>query len=175
MGNQIQTKKRASKMSKRTLELRAQLWPELDESVLWDRTKAKGFTTIPRTMPLILNIMDDLAGKGTPISKAYLGLWCRVFDEGMLELKDYQELSSEAGFTGQRAIHTWKQRMSLLVKLGFIKAEPGQKGDYDYVLLINPYYVIREHYDSGKIQKAKYIAFYSRAQAVGAVDLKSPS
>lgn len=174
MANKIQTKKRASKMSKRTLDLRAQLWPELDESVLWDRTKAKGFTTIPRTMPFILDIMDDLAGKGTPISKAYLGLWCRVFDEGMLELKDYQDLASESGFTGQRAVHTWKQRMSILARLGFIKAESGQKGDYDYVLLINPYHVIKEHYDSGSVQKAKYIAFYSRAQAVGAVDLVDP-
>jgi hypothetical protein len=61
--------------------------------------------------------------------------------------------------------------MSILVKLGFIRAESGQKGEYDYILLLNPYHVIKEHYESGNVQKAKYIAFYSRAQAVGAVDL----
>lgn len=171
MPTKIQTKKRASKMSKRTLELRGQLWPDLDESLLWDRTRAKGFTTIPRTMPFILDIMDDLAGKGTPVSKAYLGLWCRIFDEGMLELKDYHDLASESGFTGQRAVHTWKQRMSILVELGFIKAESGQKGDYDYILLLNPYNVIKSHYDSGNVSKPKYIAFFSRAQAIGASDL----
>lgn len=171
MTTKMQTKKRASKMSKRTLDLRGQLWPDLDESVLWDRTKAKGFSTIPRTMPFILDIMDDLAGKGTPVSKAYLGLWCRVFDEGMLELKSYQDLASESGFTGQRSVHTWKQRMSILVELGFIKAEPGQKGEYDYLLLLNPYHVIKKHYESGKVQKTKYIAFYARAQEIGANDL----
>src|SRR5690554_2498682 len=106
MPTKIQTKIRSSKMSNRTFELRGQLWPDLDESLLWDRTRAKGFTTIPRTMPFILDIMDDLAGKGTPVSKAYLGLWCRIFDEGMLELKDYHDLASESGFTGQRAVHT---------------------------------------------------------------------
>jgi hypothetical protein len=158
-------------MSNRTLALRSQLWPDLDESDLWLRTKSKGFTTIPRTMPLILDIMDDLAGKGKPVSKAYLGLWCRVFDEGMLELKSYEDLASESGFTGQRSMHTWKQRMSILVKLGFIKAELGPRGEYDFVLLLNPDHVIKSYYSDGKVQKAKYNSFFARAQDVGAEDL----
>jgi len=61
--------------------------------------------------------------------------------------------------------------MSILVELGFIKAESGQKGDYDYILLLNPYNVIKSHYDSGNVSKPKYIAFFSRAQAIGASDL----
>ena len=40
------------------LKLRDQLWPGLDEARLWTRLKKDGFTTIPRTMPLILQIMD---------------------------------------------------------------------------------------------------------------------
>jgi len=167
-----QTKKRASKMSKRTLDLRSQLWPELDESQLWKRTTAKGFTTIPRTMPHILDIMDDLAGKGTPVSKVYLSLWCRVFDEGMLEIKSYDDLAFEAGFSGQRAITTWKQRMYLLVELGFIRAEKGARGEFDYLLLLNPYPIIKLLYNDKKIQKQKYIALFARAQEVGATDLK---
>jgi len=159
-------------MTKRTLELRAQLWPELDGSLLWDRTTAKGFTTIPRTMPHILDIMDDLAGKGTPVSKVYLSLWCRVFDEGMLEIKSYEDLAFEAGFSGQRAVTTWKQRMALLVDLGFVRAETGARGEYDYLLLLNPYPIIKTLYETNKIQKQKYITLYSRAQEVGASDLQ---
>lgn len=166
-----QTKKSASKMTKRTLELRAQLWPELDESSLWNRNTAKGFTTIPRAMPHILDILDNLAGKGTPVSKVYLSLWCRVFDEGMLEIKSYEDLASESGFSGQRAVTTWKQRMALLVNMGFIKAEEGSRGEYDYVLLLNPYPIIKSLHESTKIQKMKYIALFSRAQEIGAQDL----
>lgn len=167
-----QTAKRASKMTKRTLELRAQLWPELDEKLLWNRNTAKGFTTIPRTMPHILDIMDDLAGKGKPVSKVYLSLWCRVFDEGMLEIKSYEDLSFEAGFSGQRAVTTWKQRMALLVELGFVLVEPGTRGEYDYVLLLNPYPIIKKLYEANKIQKQKYIRLFSRALEVGATDLQ---
>ncbi|MDX2506095.1 MAG: hypothetical protein QNL62_16680 [Gammaproteobacteria bacterium] len=166
-----QTKKRASKMSKRTLELRAQLWPELDESLLWNRTKATGFTTLPRTMPHMLVIMDDLAGKGTPVARVYLSLWCRVFDEALIEIKDYKDLAYEAGFNGQRAVTMWKQRMNLLVKLNFILAEEGTGGEFDYVLLLNPYPIIQNHYDAGNVQKHKYISLFNRSQTIGATDL----
>lgn len=165
------TKKRASKMSTRTLKLRKQLWPELDEALLWNRNSAKGFTTIPRTMPHLFEIMDDLGGKGTPVSRSYFSLWCRVFDESLIEIKNYKELAYEAGFSGQRAETQWKQRMALLVELGFILAEEGTGGKYDYVLLLNPYNVIQHHYDAGKIQKHKYIALFNRSQEVGATEL----
>jgi len=81
------TKKRASKMSARTIKLREQLWPTLDETLLWDRTTAKGFCTLPRTMPHIFEIINDLGGKGTPLSRVYFSLWCRGFDESLIEIK----------------------------------------------------------------------------------------
>lgn len=167
-----QAKTRAAKIKRRTLRLRAELWPKLDDELLWNRTTAKGFTTIPRAMPHILDIMDDVAGKGTPVSKVYLSLWCRVFDEGMLEVKNYGDLAFEAGFSGQRAVTTWKQRMASLVKLGFVFAEKGSHGEYDYLLLLNPYLVIKMLYEDNKVQKNKYITLISRMQEIGATDLQ---
>lgn len=167
-----QTKKRASKMSKRTTELRDQLWPSFDQSKLWNRTTAKGFTTIPRAMPHLLEILDDLAGKGKPVSKVYLSLWCRVFDESFVEIKSYADLAYEGGFNGQRAVTMWRQRMKSLVDLGFILAEPGPGGEFDYVLLLNPFHVVKDYYEKKSIQKHKYTALFSRALDVGATDLQ---
>lgn len=166
-----QTKKRASKISTRTLKLRKELWPDLDDSLLWDRTIAKGFTTLPRTMPHIFEILDDLGGKGTPLSRVYFSLWCRVFDEALVEVKSYADMAYEAGFSGQRAVTLWKQRMSSLVDLGFVLAEQGTGGKYDHILLLNPYKIIKRHYESGDIQKHKYIVLFTRAQEIGATDL----
>jgi hypothetical protein len=115
--------------------------------------------------------MDDLAGKGTPVSKVYLSLWCRVFDECLLEIKSYDDLAFEAGFSGQRAVTTWKQRMAKLVELGFILAEEGPRGEYDYLLLLSPYPIIKHLYEKKKIQKQKYITLFSRSQEIGATDL----
>lgn len=158
-------------MSIRTLKLRKQLWPNLDESSLWIRTIAKGFTTLPRTLPHMLEIMDDLSGKGTPVSKVYLSLWCRVFDESLIEIKSYTHMAYEAGFSGQRAVTMWKSRMALLVESGFILAEEGAGGKYDYILLLNPYPIIKQRYEAGDILKLKYIALFNRAQEIGAAEL----
>lgn len=172
MTTKKQAVKRASKMKSRAIGLRDQLWPDLDEAVLWDRKTAKGFCTVPRTMPHMLEIIDDLAGKGTPVSRVYLSLWCRVFDEGMIELKSYEDMAYEAGFSGQRAVTAWKQRMAKLANLELILAQPGPRGDYDYILLPNPYIIIKQHHNANLVQKTKYIALYGRAQEVGATDLE---
>ena len=65
----------------------------------------------------------------------------------------------------------WKQRMNLLVKLNFILAEEGTGGGFDYVLLLNPYPIIQNHYDAGNVQKHKYISLFNRSQTIGATDL----
>ena len=65
-------------MAKRQLELRQSLWPEVTDDWLWSRHTHDGFTSLPKGMPLILTIMDDLS-KGQPVSSTYLELWCRTF------------------------------------------------------------------------------------------------
>lgn len=47
--------------------MRAHLWPNLDEKCLWLRTDKtrKGFTTMPRTMALIINMIDDISKQVT--------------------------------------------------------------------------------------------------------------
>lgn len=153
------------------LKLREQLWPAIDEHRLWVRTRHHGYTTLPRTMPYMLRIMDDLSN-GMPVSMTYLSLWCRVFDESMVVIDKPHELIFEAGFSGQRADGTWRSRMKTLVELGFIEAKEGTSGPYHYVLILNPYKVIKTLQKEGKIQEAKYRALYNRAHDVGAEDLE---
>ena len=43
-----------SAITKKQLALRDQLWPGV-QPILWDRKANKGFATIPKTMPIILN------------------------------------------------------------------------------------------------------------------------
>lgn len=52
----------------RRLELRDQLWPDAS-SVVWNRKEEKGFCTIPRTLPLVMTLIDQLE-KGKDASRA---------------------------------------------------------------------------------------------------------
>ncbi|AEF05812.1 hypothetical protein [Alteromonas naphthalenivorans] len=163
---------RSTKVKKQKMALRDQVWGKVDESRLWDRTKNNGFTTLPRTFPLLAQIMDDLADKGKPVFNTYLALWCRVFDESFIEIKSSIQLATESGFASQRAVTTWNGRMSKLAELGFIEVESGPLGEFQYVLIYNPYILIKEYYDKGEVQKGKYLALFTRSQEVGAKDLE---
>lgn len=163
-------KKVASKLTSRKRgEMRSRFWPEIDESRLWIRTRNQGFTTLPRTFTLIARILDRLSGKGVPLADTYLTLWCWVFDEAMVEIRNPKEFAFESGFTGARAEATWKSRMRRLEELGFIKSKPGIAGEFQYVLLMNPLHVIRETYE-GKEHDEAYNALVSRMLQVGADD-----
>jgi hypothetical protein len=168
--NVKQTKSRNKKIAKKIQAMRDQLWPNANQFNLWDRKIRNGYTTLPRTMPLILQIMDDLSN-GKPVSSTYLSLWCRVFDEGMVTITNPTEIAFEVGFTGQRAVNTWVSRMKILMDLGFIDAKEGSSGPYNYVLIWNPYHIIKKHFEAGAVQPKYYTALVQRALDIGANDL----
>tara|TARA_R110001592_G_C13179697_1_gene750718 strand:+ start:2073 stop:2702 length:630 start_codon:yes stop_codon:yes gene_type:complete len=169
--NKKQVANRKSKYSKKKLVLRQQLWGDIAKELLWERNTHDGYTTLPRTLPIMFLIMDDLADKGKPISSTYFSLWARVFDECFIEVKSSDDLAFESGFSGQRAVSTWKQRMKKLIELGFIDVKSSGANEFGYVLLYNPYNLIKKFHQLNKIQDAKYNALFARALDVGANDL----
>src|SRR5882672_8579876 len=103
--NQV-IEKPKSLIALRQLELRKVLWPNAKPEHLWLRAVRDGFTTIPRTLPLIFHVMDAMS-KGKPVSSTYFDLWCRAYDECFVTLNKHREMAFHAGFSGQRAEQTW--------------------------------------------------------------------
>lgn len=160
-----------SVIARKQLLQREQLWPGA-EPWLWQRKLNKGFATIPKTMPIILQIMDDLSN-GKPLSATYLGLWCETWDNSMVNISKHHEMAHAAGFTGQRAVYTWSGRMQLLQSLSFIDIKPGRSGAISHVILWNPHRVIRYHHDKKTpgLVEANYNALLERAIDIGANDM----
>ena len=157
-------------VSDRRKQLRQQLWPEISEDNLWLRKQRQGFTTVPRSMNLIGRIMDQHSGKGFPVQQTYFTLWCWVFDEGIVEIRNPREFAYESGFSGPRGEATWRSRMRRLQELGFIQAKPGLTGDFQFVLIMNPFIAIENLY-LGKPKDVAFSALLSRMAQVGANDL----
>lgn len=155
----------------RQLEARAKIWPDVTNHMLWDRTERDGFSTVPRAMPLIMNIMDGLSEKGFPIGQTYIEMWCRLYDELFLTLNRPEEMAFYAGFTGQRAVRTWKDRVKRLAALGFIDLKSGPLGDMSYAIFFNPYHIIKRAYVNGNVAEDKYRALVIRANEIGSFDL----
>jgi hypothetical protein len=163
--------RQADAIAKRQLAQRDALWPGAEPN-LWNRKINKGFATIPKTMPLILQAMDELS-KGKPLSPTYLGLWCATWDNSMVNVAKHQEMAHASGFSGQRAEYTWAGRMKLLQDLYFINIKPGKSGPISHVLIWNPHYVIRWHHlnKTPGLVEATYNALLERALEIGANDM----
>ncbi|MBB92985.1 MAG: hypothetical protein CML68_00035 [Rhodobacteraceae bacterium] len=155
---------------KKQLEIRAKLWPELNSKMLWSMD-SDGWVAVPRLMPLMMSIMDDLSGKGYPVSRTYLEMWARLRDEQFLTLNRPEEMAFHAGFEGQRALRTWKDRVQRLANLGFIGLKPGPLGDLSYAVFFNPYHVVKRAYLNGDVQERKWQALVVRANEVRSFDL----
>lgn len=163
-------KTKAQLMLEKRIALREQLWPEVTNDELWLRQAHDGFTTIPRTMPMLIDLMDDMS-KGLPLGATYLALWCYVWDDCFVTIKDPRGMAYEIGFSGQRSESTWEKRMGILEELGFVQSKRTPSGKFGHVLILNPYKVIYKLYKEGKIQQAKFEALYARTQEVQASDL----
>ena len=163
-------KNAARSILQRQLDARRKLWPDLADGSLWNMDK-EGWVALPRLMPLMLSIMDDLSGKGFPVGRTYLELWSRIrVEESFLALNRPEEMAFHAGFEGQRALRTWKDRMHRLGELGFIGLKPGPLGDLSYAVIYNPYHIIKRAYLAGQVQENKWQALVIRANEVSAFD-----
>lgn len=169
--SQVGSARSRSAIVRKNLDLQEQLWPGAAER-LWDRSHHRGFTTLPRTMPLIMRIMDGLAPKGQPISSTYFALWCAAWDSPFVVLRP-RELAYASGFGGQRAEHTWSGRMRLLQRLHFVDIKAGKAGDFTYALIFNPHLVVREHQKSRTpgLDQTAVAALIDVAHEIGAKDM----
>ncbi|MDE0344478.1 MAG: hypothetical protein OXI66_01680 [Boseongicola sp.] len=168
-----ESKKRLSKIARQKLRMRDTLWPELDEARLWSRERSDGWLSVPRPMPLLMKIMDSLS-KGKPVSSTYLDLWCRTYDDSFIIANKDREMAYFSGFSGERAVRTWTMRMRTLKDLGFIDIKSGPNGPISYVLIFNPYLVVRQLYEAGQINESFFNSLAQRMIEIGAHDLSDP-
>ena len=165
------TTREASAITKKQLAMRNLHWPG-KETWLWNRKANKGFTTIPKTMPLILKIMDEMT-KGAPVSSTYLTLWCHTWDNSYVILNKHGDMANASGFGGQRGIHTWATRMKKLQQLKFIDIKPGKSGPMSNAIIWNPHFILRWHHSvkTPGLTAASYAALLETALEIGAGDM----
>jgi hypothetical protein len=116
-------------------------------------------------------IIDSLS-KNKPCGLTYFVLWCRAWDDPLLTIENPAVFAAEAGFSGERAVITWRQRMKTLKDLGFIACKEGATGEYHYVLILNPHLVIWKERD--KIAQSLVMKLFDRGHEIGAKDLIDP-
>ena len=163
------SRKTRSKIDRRIKKLRDSLWADA-ETRIWKYEDSSGWLNIPRSMPVILRILDSLT-KGQPVSSTYLELWCRTYNNGFIAANRAREMAFFSGFDGERAQRTWLSRIRKLHELGFIEVKEGPSGPVSYILINNPYTALKQLRDDGKIFEPFWNALIERMIDIGASDL----
>ena len=168
------------------MDLRDSMWPDADER-LWHRKAYGGFITIPKTLPLLGRLMDEMS-KNFPVSETYKALWCWTWDNNaFVRLNKMDELAFAAGFNGQRGLRTLQDRLKRLETLGFVELKAAGNNKMAFAFLPNPHVIIFKHFDALKsptastadkrlaqgLQEATFNAFLARAQELGCNDVKA--
>ena len=136
---------------------------------IWDRVKHPGYVAIPRILPLAMQAIDNQT-KGNPAGHVYFCLWARSPDYSLITIDSPHTFAIEAGFSGERAVDTWKSRIKSLEELSFIKTFPGSFGELSYIVLYDPVTVLAYLWSLEKIQKDLYLRIHSRAMEIGALE-----
>jgi hypothetical protein len=166
MPNSKQTAARRLNMADRAAKLMEIHFPAFPKERIWHRKQNDGFTTLPRTLPIVLQVIDEQS-KGQPAGHTLFCLWSRSPDHSLLAIDSLATFAAEAGFKGKRAIDTWRRRMKLLRSLGFILTKEGASGEFHYVLLLNPNVAVEVLRQQGKVQDLLYGRFRDRLIEVG--------
>ena len=167
MANGKQAKTRRLKMSERAQQQMQLLFPGMPEAWVWRRSTNDGYSTVPRTLPIVMQGVDDQS-KGQPAGHVLFCLWARSPDHPLVTIENPSTFAAEAGFMGELALDTWRRRMRRLRELNLIATKEGASGEFHYVLLLNPNAALRWMKESGLVQDVLYARFMDRLIDVGA-------
>lgn len=178
--NVKQAHKKGEKAKQTNIDLRKVHWADVKDEDIWllsNEHKRFGFAQVPRTLSLVINIINDIAkkkyGKAIPAGKTYFALWLHHYGEGLVRIASEAQIAYEAGYGGQRNVSTFRQHMQVLKEIGFIDFRKGVKGPMHYVLLLNPYNVMKrlrdQKDDTGEklVSDEQYAALVERVNDIG--------
>lgn len=167
MANGRQSTAKRLKMAERAQQHMNVHFPNWAPAWIWTRKTNDGFFTVPRTLPIIMQIVDAQT-KGQPAGHTLFCLWARSPDHPVITIENPVTFAAEAGFIGERAVDTWRKRMRQLRDLHFIEAKAGPSGEFHYVLLLNPNATVEWMRSGGQVQDLLYSRFIDRLMEIGA-------
>lgn len=167
MSTAKQSSSKRLKMAERAQQLMELHFPNIAQEFLWSRKSNDGYITIPRTMPIVMQVIDAQS-KGQPAGHTLFCLWARSPDHAVVTIENPATFAAEAGFLGERAVDTWRRRMKTLREHYFIQTKPGASGEFHYVLLLNPNVAVEGMRNRGLVQDGLYSRFIERLGDIGA-------
>ena len=155
-------------------QYRAMHFPTVKDDDVWDRGRG-GWASVPRPAGLIANVVIREAHRSKYKSSSaagttYTTLWLHYQGHGMARIENEADAALESGYGGERGITTFRRHMRSLKELGFVDYVEESRGRVKWVLLHNPYQVVKQLYTDSHIDKKTYSTMFERADSIGVGD-----
>ena len=155
------TLKTSGKATLRREQLLDQFFPGWKEEAWKCSGLEPGFTPVPRTLSFISILIRELREeKGDDPSRVYLDLWFRAFKGQLVEVRDPRECAYCCGFTGERGLRSWHDRIMWLADQGFIRTAKMYGNEISHIFLRDPDMVVWKLKSDGKLPATWKVDLY---------------
>lgn len=157
-------------------EVRKLYWPTVHDDKLWLLNGERGgFAQVPRTLSLFSEVVIKRAvkkktGVSSSAGTTYTVLWLRTQGQGLAKIDSETDAALEAGYGGERGITTFRKHMRVLKDLRFVDFVEESRGRVKWVLMLNPYVVLKDLLAADLVDKRTYAAVLERVSAIGSSD-----
>ena len=171
----LPTKKGKSRKRKTLTEwakdIRALYWSAITDDQVWS-SSAGGWTAMPRAVGLICEVAVKEAHKkmfnaSSAAGTTYMTIWMHSQASGVARIESEEDAAFESGYGGERGVTTFRRHLRTLKQMGFIDFVEEGRGRVKWVLLFNPYQVVKKLYEGGHLDKHVFRAVAERAIGIG--------
>lgn len=118
---------------------------------MWCGVDESGWFAAPRYLSVILAILDNKELRGDhDLSRVYVDLWTRSYEEGIVEITNDAEHALLCGFPHR--VRYWRERVRSLEHLGLVKVFAVGASDFAFIGMVHPYIAVQRLRRSGRLK-----------------------
>lgn len=146
-------------------------WPTVTDEQVWS-SEAGGFAIVPRTAGMVAEVVIREAHKkmfnaSSAAGTTYMTVWLHSQASGVSRIESEEDAAFESGYGGERGVTTFRRHLRTLKQMGFIDFIEESRGRVKWILIFNPYQVVKKLHDDGHLDKQIFRAVSERAMGIG--------
>lgn len=152
-------------------DIRELHWPSVTDDQVWS-SETGGFAIVPRTAGMVAEVVIRKAHKkmfnaSSAAGTTYMTVWLHSQTSGVARIESEEDAAFESGYGGERGVTTFRRHLRTLKTMGFIDFIEESRGRVKWVLIFNPYQVVKRLHDDGHLDRQTFRAVSERAMGIG--------
>ncbi|QHJ01753.1 hypothetical protein GT347_27235 (plasmid) [Xylophilus rhododendri] len=158
-------------MAEYAKEIRELHWPTVTGDQVWS-SETGGFAMLPRTAGMVAEVVIREAHKkmfkaSSAAGTTYITVWLHAQACGVARIDSEEDAAFESGYGGERGVTTFRRHLRTLKAMGFIDFVEESRGRVKWILIFNPYQVVKKLHEEGNLTTPTFRAVSERAIGIG--------